>query len=65
MNYIQRFRVAPGTGVRLEDIDPTFKARDHLQDLPEIAHWKWTDDLSDPYAPVVAQGPSKSVFTDA
>ncbi len=45
--------------------EPQVYTRDHLQDLPEIAHWKWTDDLSDPYAPGVAQGPSKSVFIDA
>ena len=42
MNYIQRFRVAPGAGVRLEDIDPTFKDRheDHQEANEEIAHYQ-------------------------
>ena len=29
MNYVERFRVPPGTSVKLKDIDPGFKDRHH------------------------------------
>ena len=29
MNYVERFRVRPGTSVKLADIDPSFKDRHH------------------------------------
>ena len=38
--------------------------REHLEDMPEIQHWRWTADFRDPVetAPPPASGPS---FTDA
>ncbi|MEM9257990.1 MAG: phosphoketolase family protein, partial [Pseudomonadota bacterium] len=42
--------------------------REHLQDLPEIRNWVWTDDFSDPpedLAPQRAEAVAKQSFTDA
>ena len=42
MNYLERFKVPPGTRVRLKDIDPAFKDRheDHKDALEEIARYQ-------------------------
>ena len=42
MNYLERFRVQPGTKVKLNDIDPGFKERheNHQQAEVEIAHYQ-------------------------
>ncbi len=41
--------------------------REHFEDLPEIRHWHWTDDFSEPTAPPpLAKGqPHGQLFTDA
>ena len=40
MNYVERFRVPPGTTVKLEDIDPRFKNHHegHKEAAKEIEH---------------------------
>ena len=40
MNYVERFRVPPGTTVKLKDIDPGFKNRHegHKEAAKEIEH---------------------------
>jgi len=42
MNYLERFKVPPGTRVRLKDVDPAFKDRheDHKDALEEIARYQ-------------------------
>jgi len=42
MNYLEQFRVVPGTRVRLKDIDPAFKDRheSHEQAAQEIVHYQ-------------------------
>lgn len=42
MNYLARFKVPPGTRVRLKDIDPAFKDRhkNHEAATDEIAHYQ-------------------------
>ena len=42
MNYVKRFRVPPGTSVKLKDIDPTFKDRreGHKEAANEIEHYQ-------------------------
>jgi PPK2 family polyphosphate:nucleotide phosphotransferase len=42
VNYLDRFRVRPGSGVKLKDIDPAFKDRhkSHKQAAEEIAHYQ-------------------------
>ena len=42
MNYRNRFRVLPGSGVKLKDIDPAFKDhhKSHKQAAQEIAHYQ-------------------------
>jgi len=42
MNYLQRFRVAPGSKVRLRKIDPSFKGghENHKSALEEIAYYQ-------------------------
>jgi PPK2 family polyphosphate:nucleotide phosphotransferase len=42
MNYLQRFRVAPGATVRLKDIDPSFKDghESHESAAEEIGHYQ-------------------------
>jgi xylulose-5-phosphate/fructose-6-phosphate phosphoketolase len=41
--------------------------REHLEDMPEIANWRWTSDLSDPVGPPPpARGqPTGQLFSDA
>ena len=41
--------------------------REHFEDLPEIRHWHWTDDFSEPSTPPpLAKGqPHGQLFTDA
>jgi xylulose-5-phosphate/fructose-6-phosphate phosphoketolase len=41
--------------------------REHLEDMPEIAHWRWTDDFSVPEGPPpLARGqPHAGAFSDA
>ena len=42
MNYVERFRVAPGTSVKLKDIDPGFKDdhEGHKKAAEEIEHYR-------------------------
>ncbi len=42
MNYMERFRVAPGTSVKLKDIDPGFKDdhEGHKNAVEEIEHYR-------------------------
>ena len=42
MNYFERFRVPPGTSVKLKDFDPSFKGdRDgHKEAAKEIEHYQ-------------------------
>jgi len=42
VNYRDRFRVRPGSRVKLDDIDPAFKDRheSHKQAAAEIAHYQ-------------------------
>ena len=42
MNYVERFRVPPGTTVKLKDIDPRFKNHHegHKEAAKEIEHYR-------------------------
>ncbi|HEX4142809.1 MAG TPA: polyphosphate kinase 2 family protein [Pirellulales bacterium] len=42
VNYLERFRVAPGAKVKLEDIDPAFKGdhKNHKEAADEIEHYQ-------------------------
>jgi polyphosphate kinase 2 (PPK2 family) len=42
VNYLERFRVAPGSRVRLKDVDPAFKDRheSHQDAAEEIEHYR-------------------------
>ena len=42
MNYLERFRVLPGTRVKLKDIEPTFNDhhKGHKEAAKEIAHYQ-------------------------
>ena len=42
MNYVERFRVPPGTAVKLKDIDPSFKDRHegHKEAADELEHFQ-------------------------
>ena len=42
MNYVERFKVSPGTPVKLKDVDPSFKDRHegHKEAADEIEHYQ-------------------------
>ena len=42
MKYVERFRVLPGTSVKLKDIDPTFKDHHegHKEAAKDIEHYR-------------------------
>ena len=70
LKYVSRLRSAAADAIDLFErrlAEHRVYIREQLQDLPEIANWRWTPDWSEPAGPVPAAGVSarSQSFSDA
>jgi xylulose-5-phosphate/fructose-6-phosphate phosphoketolase len=70
LKYVSRLRSRVSDVIDLFErklYDHEAYIREHLKDMPEIAHWRWTDDFSEPVGPPpLAKGqPGSASFSDA
>jgi xylulose-5-phosphate/fructose-6-phosphate phosphoketolase len=70
LKHVPRLRIAAKAAVALFErklFDHHAYIREHLEDMPEIRNWRWTEDFSegDSPAPLAKGHPRGALFSDS